>query len=71
MPVVAVCLIDISLEKETMQMIESALKDGVEYRSQPLEVYIVDELPRLTTGKIDYLKIANDYMTSRGISESS
>lgn len=67
MPVVAVCLMDDSLEKETMDAIKKALQCGVEFRSQPLEVYTVEELPRLAAGKIDYQKIAEDYMVSRGI----
>ena len=67
MPVVAVCLLDAAKEDETMKEIAKALKFGVEFRSQPLEVYTVKELPRLATGKVDYQKIADDYMASRGI----
>ena len=67
MPVVAVKLHDASKETETMEHIRAALLRDVEERSMPMDVYTVNELPRIGMGKIDYEKIATDYMQAHGI----
>jgi len=67
-PVVAVVLKDKALKEQTLKDVKAALKCGVEERSQPIDIYEVDELPLIGMGKFDYKKIAEDYMTAHGIS---
>jgi len=67
MPVVALVLKDKAYSEPTIEAAYKALESGVEVRSMPMDIYVIDEMPRIGMGKIDYKAIANDYMDAHGI----